>query len=98
MYINLEHTLPDNIYETIKSFLQLCPNYKANVDKIYNMKTQSNQTLDFYNYHYNKHYKTMCKSTNDFNVFMPKALALTIRMINEYYITLFNEVFAEIDI
>lgn len=97
-YINLENTLPNNIYETIKAFLQLSPNHEVNVDKIRNMQTQSNQTLDFYNYQYNKYYKTMCNSTNDFDVFVSKTLALTIRMVNEYYMTLFNEPFAKVDL
>ena len=52
-YINDDNTLPSNLFETVKAFLLLCPNYKENLEKIVKLETQSNQIIDFYNFHYN---------------------------------------------
>ncbi len=97
-YINKENTLPNNIFETIKSFLLLSPKYRENFDKINKIQTQSNQILDFYNFYFNKHYSTMANTTNDFDMFMYKVLGQTIRMINEIYIELFGELFVQLKI
>jgi hypothetical protein len=96
-YINSENTLPNNLFETIKAFLNLCPNYTENLNKINKITIESNQILDFYNYKYNKLYFTMCRLTNDFDMFMYKVLGQSIRMINEYYMVLFNQPFVSLD-
>ena len=92
-YINNENTLPNNLFETVIAFLELSPNYRENLNKITNLKTQSNQTIDYYNYHFNRHYYTMCNSTNNFDMFMYKVVPQSVRMLNEIYEELFKEPF-----
>ena len=95
-YINDDNTLPNNLFETVKAFLQLCPNYKENLEKIVKLETQSNQIIDFYNYHYNRHYYTMSNSSNDFDMFMYKVVPQSIRMLNQIYEELFGELFTDL--
>lgn len=97
-YINKTNTLPFNIIETIFAFLRLCPDHEINIGKINNIQIQSNPILDFYNYHFNRYYYTMCTSSNNFDTFMIKSLDQTIRMVNEIYGVLFGEQFAELDL
>jgi len=92
-HINDENTLPNNLFETVKAFLELCPNYIDNLNKINQLETQSNQMIDFYNFHYNRHYYSMCNSTNDFDMFMYKVIPQSIRMLNQIYQALFGEQF-----
>ena len=88
-YFNKENTLPNNLFETIKTLLSLVDNSKSLVDKIRNIIIENNQLLDYYNYHYNKRQHSFF-STNDFDIFMRKVLDLSIRMINDIYNVLFG--------
>ena len=92
-YINEENTLPNNLLETVTAFLQLCPNYNENIEKINKLETRSNKLIDFYNYGFNRLYYSMCNSTYDFDMFMYKVIPQSIRMLNEIYMELFAEPF-----
>lgn len=96
-YINKSNTLPNNLFETVKSFLKLCPNYKQNYDKIFNIQYRANPILDYFNYAFNRYYFTMSRVTNDFDMFMYKVLAQAIEMLNEIYMVLFNENFSDLE-
>lgn len=96
-YIKKADTLPNSLFETIKQFLKLCPNFNENLEKINKIQVQQNQILDYYNFYFNKSYSTMCRHTNDFNRFMLKELHPAIAMCNEYYQVLFGEPLTTID-
>ena len=98
IYINKSNTLPNSLFETIKEFLRLCPNFIENLDKINKLEVQQNQILDYYNYYFNKNYATMCRTTNDFNKFMIQSMYKSILMCNSFYQALFNEPFTEVDL
>ncbi len=96
-YIKKADTLPNSLFETIKEFLNLCPNYSENLDKINKIQVQQNQILDYYNYYFNKSYSTMSRHTNDFKKFVNRTTHDSIAICNEYYQVLFGEPLTTID-
>lgn len=97
-FIRKADTLPNSLFETIKEFLNLCPNYSENLGKINKIQVQENQILDYYNFYFNKSYSTMSRHTNDFNKFVNRETHNSIAMCNEYYQVLFDEPFTEVDL
>ena len=88
-YREKENTLPQNIYTTILTFLELNKNFAKYKKIMENHMSYDNPTLDYYNYLFNKH-QSMLFYSNDYNWYIKKNLKSIIMMINDYYNLLFK--------
>ena len=89
------NTLPQNIYNTFKTLFELLnDNDKEKLMTILeNHKTESNPTLDYYNYlFYKGQSKLFCTyDKEDQYFYIKRSLCKTILMVNQYYDSLFGD-------
>jgi hypothetical protein len=88
-------TLPQNIYTTFMTFLELSNNYNKYAKILQEHITNDNPTLDYYNYLFFKSQSSLFYS-RDTTMFIKKNIESAITMINKYYKALSYDYYMEL--
>jgi hypothetical protein len=88
-------TLPQNIYTTFMTFLELSNNYNKYAKILQEHVTNDNPTLDYYNYLFFKSQSSLFYS-RDTTMFIKKNIESAITMINKYYKALSYDYYMEL--